>query len=106
MVLGGGVVGGKWVVPQIATESAWASPLSQRRGCAQASQHRGARRSAEPDFWETARFAQLQQEAKSKSQSASLQTPRHPISWERELQQNYKPCIFILLNPGGDFQIV
>lgn len=81
-------------------------PLSQRRGSVQASQRYGARRSAEPDFWEPARFAQLQQEAKSKSQSASLQTPRHPISWERELQQNYKPRIFIPLNPGGDFQIV
>lgn len=106
-----GVEGGgkrKLIVPQIATESAGLPllPLSHRRRSVQASQHYGARQSAEPDFWEPARFAQLQQEAKSKSQSASLQTPRHPISWERELQQNYKPCIFILLNPGGDFQTV
>lgn len=64
---------------------------------------------AQPDCRETPGFAQLQQEAKSKSQSASLRTPRHPISWERELQQNYKPCIFMLLNlggGGGDFRIV
>lgn len=98
----------KWIVPQVATESAGLPPLplSHHRSSVQASQHYGAGQSAEPDFWEPARFAQLQQEAKSKSQSASLQTPRHPISWERELQQNYKPCIFILPNPGGDFQMV
>lgn len=42
-------------------------------------------------------FAQLQQRSQIKKPiSKPLQTPRHPISWEQELQPNYKPCIFIL----------
>ncbi|XP_074146257.1 uncharacterized protein LOC141556280 isoform X1 [Sminthopsis crassicaudata] len=57
-------------------------------------------------FWARERGLpiKLQQEAKSKSQSPSLQTTRHPISWERELQQYDKPCIFIP-EPRGNFQI-
>lgn len=48
----------------------------------------------------------LQQEAKSKSQSPSLQTERHPISWERERELNRMTSRADLSSPaqGGNFQ--
>jgi len=99
-----GVEGGERrtrLVPRIGTESAGLPSAPAASGLGAGSP--ALRRRAEPGSWGPPRFAQLQQEAKPKSQSARLQTPRHPISWERELQQNYKPCIFILLNRGGGF---
>lgn len=95
----------KWTVPQIGSERAGLPPLprSHRRGSVQLSWHYGARQSAEPDSWEPARFAQLQQEAKSKSQSASLQTPRHLSAGSERCNRITSHAYLFLWIQGGIF---